>query len=171
MIGFLSFHDRNKKYSVLALYVLHSLKQKPKSGYEILAEIKEKSGGKWVLSKGTLYPILDHLKKQRLIEICETGMRSKNIFRLTPVGKDTLSYLMKQREEWRKNFMRFRSLFADIMEKEMTGVSRLAFEIQSHALTLSEGRKKDEVVRLLEKCLSDLKKVKTQDNGARRRPE
>jgi DNA-binding PadR family transcriptional regulator len=170
MIGFSSFHSRNKKYSVLALYVLHSLRQKPKSGYEILAEIKAKSGGKWVLSKGTLYPILDHLEKHGLIEICKTGMRSKHIFRPTKVGKETLSYIVKQRKEWMENFMRFRSLFADIMEKETTGVSRLGFEIQSLALTLSDGMKKDEVVRLLEKCLSDLKKIKAQD-GDIRRPE
>lgn len=164
MIGLSGFHSRNKKYSVLALYVLHSLRQKPKSGYEILSEIKAKSGGKWILSKGTLYPILNHLKKHGLIEICRTGARSKNIFRPTRAGTETLSYVMKQRKEWMENFMRFRGLFADIMEKETTGVSKLGFELQSLALTLSGGKKKGEVVRLLEKCISDMKKIKAQDN-------
>ena len=37
----------DKHRGILSIYILHSLKKKPKSGYELLAEIKEKTEGTW----------------------------------------------------------------------------------------------------------------------------
>lgn len=159
MIGLWNISGKkNKCGSILTIYVLHSLNKKPKSGYEMLSEIMEKSGGKWAPSKGTLYPILGQLKQQRLIEISKTGKRAKNIFRLTSAGKKALSGLGKRRKEWRENFLKFRSLFIDILGEERAELSSLVFEIKDAALKLSENKRKDAAVKALEKCLSELKK-------------
>ena len=55
-------HNEQQK-GFLTIYLLFSLKQKPKSGYELLSEIKEKTEGAWVPSKGTIYPLLIQLEK------------------------------------------------------------------------------------------------------------
>ncbi|VVB60986.1 Transcriptional regulator PadR-like family protein [uncultured archaeon] len=158
MIGLWNIPGKNRKHKgILSLYVLYSLKQKPKSGYEMLSEIMKKSEG-WAPSKGTLYPILGQLRKQKLIEISKTGKRSKNTFRLTATGRKVLSGVGKRRKEWRENFLRFRKLFMDVLGEERTELAARVFEIKDTALALPENRKKD-VVMLLEKCLSDLKKL------------
>lgn len=157
MIGLWNTSGRKKCGSILTIYILHSLGKKPKSGYELLSEIREKTGGKWAPSKGTLYPILGQLQKQKLIEISKTGKRAKNIFRLTASGKKALSDLGKQRKEWRENFLKFRSLFIDILGEERAEISSLVFEIKDAALKLSEKKKKEAAVKTLEKCLSELK--------------
>ena len=52
MTGLWKFHCKNgKERGFLALYILHSLKNKPKSGYEILKEIEEKTKGKWIIKQ------------------------------------------------------------------------------------------------------------------------
>lgn len=166
MIGLWNASCKNKKYGgTLALYVLYSLRQKPKSGYDIIGEIMEKSEGKWAPSKGTLYPILGHLKEQKLVEIYTTGKRGKNIFRLTSAGKTALSEVGKQRKEWRENFRRFRNLFIDILGEGHADVSGLLFEIRDAAVGLSENGKKEEATILLKKCLAGLKSIKAKVPG------
>jgi len=157
MIGLWKVSGKNKCGSILTTYILHSLGKKPKSGYELLSEIREKTGGKWAPSKGTLYPILGQLQKQKLIEISKTGKRAKNIFALTKAGKKALSDLGKQRKEWRENFLKFRNLFIDSLGEERAEVSSIIFGIKDAALKLSENGKKEDALRLLKKCLSELK--------------
>ena len=51
-------------------------------------EIKEKTGGLWIPSKGTLYPVLNQLKDEELIEIVATGKRAKTTFAVTETGRE-----------------------------------------------------------------------------------
>ena len=53
----------------MRLFVLRTLSSQPKSGYDILKEIGEKTHGEWCPSKGTIYPILSELEKEELIEV------------------------------------------------------------------------------------------------------
>jgi DNA-binding PadR family transcriptional regulator len=41
-----------KERSLATLFILYSLYQEPKSGYDLLKEIAKKTEGKWVPSKG-----------------------------------------------------------------------------------------------------------------------
>lgn len=148
-----------KGRGVITLYALHSLNERPKSGYELLAEIKERSGGGWTPSKGTVYPILKHLKKERLIAIWGVGKRSKNIFEITPGGKKVLEDTRRNRKEHREKFFRFRKLFSSIIGGESAEVMDLVFEIKDAAFGLPAGKKK-EVVKALKKCLADLKRIR-----------
>ena len=63
----------SKPKGILSLYILHSLKQEPKTGYELITETKEKTNGTWIPSKGMISPLLKHLKEENLITIKRIG--------------------------------------------------------------------------------------------------
>jgi len=159
MIGLWNFSDRRgKQRGILTIYILHTIKEKPKSGYEILMEIKEKTGDTWTPSKGTIYPLLKQLKEEGLIKIKEQGKRSKNIFTITAEGKKLLNNLKKQGKEWREKFLQFRKLFSEILGEKTADVANLLLEIGETTFSLPE-EKKVEGILLLDRCLNDLRKL------------
>ncbi|MFA6224916.1 MAG: PadR family transcriptional regulator [Methanoregula sp.] len=80
-----------KERSFLALYILHTLQERPTSGYDLLKEIAEKTGGTWAPSKGTIYPLLKQLEEEGLIEVAATEKRAKTLFTVTQTGLTTLA--------------------------------------------------------------------------------
>lgn len=149
--------SKGKGYGFLAIYVLYSIKKNPKTGYEILSEIKQKCGDKWSPSKGTIYPLLKQLEEENLIRIKKVGSRSKNVFEISPKGKKFVSSMRKERQKLREKFSHFKNLFADIMGEENMNIASLLLEIKETSLTKT---KKDEVKKILEYCLSELRRVK-----------
>jgi DNA-binding PadR family transcriptional regulator len=85
--------------SHLDLIVLWLLKTKPRWGYEINIEIRERF--KVYLSAGTLYPLLHSLEDKRYLEgvwESEKG-RGRRIYRITPEGELFLSAGEKASQE------------------------------------------------------------------------
>lgn len=157
MIGLWKFSDeKGKKVGLITIYILYTLKKNPKSGYEILSEIKQKCGNKWSPSKGTLYPLLKQLEKEQLIRIKKVGSRSKNIFEISTNGEKLLSSMRKEKQRLRERFSHFRNLFADILGKEKMDILGLILEIKEVSLTKT---KKDEVKKILKNSLSELRRV------------
>lgn len=66
--------------SILAL-----LKDRPMHGYEMIQEIAERSGGAWKPSPGSVYPTLQLLEDEGLIESASEG--GKKLFTLTADGR------------------------------------------------------------------------------------
>ncbi|MFE2110015.1 PadR family transcriptional regulator [Kitasatospora sp. NPDC059463] len=66
--------------SLLAL-----LKERPMHGYEMIAEIAERSGGAWRPSPGSVYPTLQLLEEEGLVTAEETG--GKRLVSLTGAGR------------------------------------------------------------------------------------
>jgi DNA-binding PadR family transcriptional regulator len=161
MAEIFSFTEKGEKSrGILTFYILHSLKEKPKSGYEILAEITEKTQGTWTPSKGTLYPLLKSLEEEGLIKLSRIEKRSKNIYRLTITGRRVLFVIKDKRKEVSEKFFQFRNLLGDIITEENINITALIFEIRLASMS-AEKTKKDEVVNVLEQCLSKLKKIDT----------
>lgn len=159
MTGLLTFaSEGGRERGLLALFILHSLGQQPKSGYEVLKEIKDKTGGVWVPSKGTLYPILKQLEGEGLIRIGEIGKRSKTIFELTPSGEETLRTIKEHKKESSEKHLQFKNLLIEIFGKEKITVKGLLFELRDVIDDLAPD-KKDQAVRILEQCLADLKNL------------
>ncbi len=159
MIGLWKFHCKNgKERSILMIYILHSLMQRPKSGYDMLREIEEKTGGRWKPSKGTLYPLLKSLENEGLIKVTKTDARSKSIFGLTAEGKNILRHMQKHRDESRKKFLMFRELFLDVLGKR-TEIERLLLEIRESAYEKSR-KSRQKTLSVLRRCLSELEKVR-----------
>jgi len=65
--------------------VLAILAEKPMHGYQIMAEIEERSGGTWKPSPGSVYPTLQLLADEGLIRAEESGGRKT--YSLTEEGR------------------------------------------------------------------------------------
>jgi len=65
--------------------ILALLREGPRNGYQIMSEIEERSGGAWRPSPGAVYPALQQLADEGLIEAEESGGR--RTFRLTDAGR------------------------------------------------------------------------------------
>ena len=90
--------------------VLRLLSEKPMYGYEIAAEMKERSGGRFTIS--ILYPVLYRLEEQGYIEITSTEVadgRARSYYSITPDG---MSYLERTFEEYRE----ISAVFEDLMK-------------------------------------------------------
>jgi DNA-binding PadR family transcriptional regulator len=74
------------------LLVLLSLAEQPRHGYAILKDVEHMSGGRVVLSTGTLYGALQRLLAQGWIERFENDdtSRDKRSYRLTANGHHNL---------------------------------------------------------------------------------
>lgn len=60
-------YERQMKKGVLDMLVLRLLRSEPKYGYQIIQEMREKSGETFLLKDGTLYPILYRLEDDKLV--------------------------------------------------------------------------------------------------------
>jgi DNA-binding PadR family transcriptional regulator len=159
MTSLLKFGSRQgKERSFLALYILHSLSKSPKSGYDLLTEIKEKTGGLWVPSKGTLYPVLHQLEDERLIMVIETGKRAKTTFRVTESGTRALETVREQGKENHRKMALYKNLILDIFGGTKVNAKGLLFEIKTVLDELPPGNE-NHIVQVLEQCLEDLKRI------------
>lgn len=72
--------------------ILLLLEEEPRSGYEIIREGRERSGGAWRPSSGSVYPMLQQLEDEGLIEQVE-GEGRRRPYKLTDEG---VAYLEEQ---------------------------------------------------------------------------
>lgn len=74
--------------SEAVLYILLSLAEQPRHGYSILKDVEEMSGGRVVLSTGTLYGAIRRLLEDHWIERIkqQDTTRGKVAYRLTTAG-------------------------------------------------------------------------------------
>ena len=74
------------------LLILLSLAEQPRHGYSILKDVEEMSGGRVVLSTGTLYGALRRLLDEKWIVRFEEDQasRDRQAYRLTPKGRQIL---------------------------------------------------------------------------------
>jgi PadR family transcriptional regulator, regulatory protein PadR len=83
--------DRRDLFSgALELMILHSLRLKPMHGYALAKHIKQASNDFLQVEEGSLYPALQRLLKEGLLE-SESGVSAKGrptrIYHLTPAGR------------------------------------------------------------------------------------
>ncbi len=158
MPNLFNIQSAGKGRGLLTVYILHSLKKKPKSGYDLLAEIKEKTQGSWTPSKGTVYPLLKHLQEEDLIKIKSIDRRSKHIFEITSEGKKALKDIKKHGKKMEEKFVQSRKLIAEVMGKEDTEVIDKLFEIREIACSIKKPERNN-VIKILDNCLGELEKI------------
>lgn len=147
-----------KEVRLLTLFVLHSLDEKPRSGYDLLKLISERTGGGWTPSKGTLYPLLKQLDEEGLIEVSEIGKRSKIIYDVTPHGKKLLFTIRKVNKESGEKFSKFRELFLEMFAEDKSVLKSLTFGIQEEVEEIPP-EKEEEAARILEECILKLRNI------------
>ncbi|ALU11998.1 PadR family transcriptional regulator [Ignicoccus islandicus DSM 13165] len=80
--------ERKVKMNPLKIYIIKSVNEKPKNGYDILREIKNKSNGRWVPPKSTIYPTLKKMVDEGLMTVDDNG-----VYKITDVGRQILEKL------------------------------------------------------------------------------
>lgn len=145
----------------LPIYILHSLKKTPKSGYELIKEITNKTAGDWVPSKGNIYPLLNHLKEEELVRVKELGKRSKRIFEVTGKGRALLKKIEKTRGDRHKSFRKFRNLFMEVVGEKEGEASKIIFDINNSVFDASK-ENEERIIPALKECLRKLKKINSQ---------
>ena len=93
---FSSYHsDSLSGIEILVLSIIKN--NNGTTGYDIIQKIKEKFGGMWHASAGTIYPLLSRLADKNLVKIQETleNNRLKKIYFITNEGEEELKKLDK----------------------------------------------------------------------------
>lgn len=144
--------------SLISLYVLHSLHCKPKTGYDLLKEIEEVTGGAWMPSKGTLYPLLHSLAGEGLITQEETGVRSKTIYRLTDAGEEVLTAIKACRHQSKEHVLLLKTIHTRIFGKERASLREMMWEIRESIHDLPP-EKHEDALEILRRCRKELEEL------------
>lgn len=96
-------YERQMKKGVLDMLVLKLLEEKPKYGYQLIQELKEKSQETFLLKDGTLYPVLYRLEDEKFIESRWSSPEGKQVprkyYEITEQGKENLKEIY---ETWQR---------------------------------------------------------------------
>lgn len=87
-------HGRKAKRGDVRAAILAILAEGPHNGYRIIQEIGERSHGAWRPSPGAVYPALQQLSEEELVQQIGEGRKSR--FELTETGH---SYVTEHAEE------------------------------------------------------------------------
>ncbi len=94
---------RQMKKGVLDMLVLKLLAKEQKYGYQLISELKSKSGEMFQLKEGTLYPILYRLEDEGFVKSCwnhpEGKQAARKYYQITEKGKEFLKEII---ELWMK---------------------------------------------------------------------
>ena len=83
--GFMPPGPQRKRRGDVRSAIISLLSDKPFNGYGLIKEIAERSGGTWNPSPGSVYPTLQQLVDEELIEGVGEGRRTE--FQLTDAGR------------------------------------------------------------------------------------
>jgi DNA-binding PadR family transcriptional regulator len=139
--------------------ILALLREGPRTGYQIMSDIEERSGGAWRPSPGAVYPALSALADEGLITGEETGGR--RTFRLTEAGREYVGqHPHKARGAWesaeQQDAWQLPGLFAEAARLG-SGIVQIA-----HAGTPAQVQ---EAERLLEQTRRRLYQILAEDDG------
>ena len=88
--------ERELRRGTLELLLLRLLADEPTYGYELLSRLGKRSGGRFQIKEGTLYPVLYRLEDAGLV-VPEWEQRargaSRKVYRLTAPGEQRLGEL------------------------------------------------------------------------------
>ena len=89
--AYMAFGGRSRFFESgeVRLAILSLLSEGPKHGYQLMKELEERSGGLYRASAGSVYPTLQQLEDEELIE--SSQQNGKRVFSLTQAGRDELA--------------------------------------------------------------------------------
>jgi DNA-binding PadR family transcriptional regulator len=85
----------SKGGGLLPLYVLQLLSEQPRYGNELMELIAERTGGHWMANPGAVYPLMNMLEQQGLVEgkWADPRKRTVRIYHLTGDGEQEMERL------------------------------------------------------------------------------
>lgn len=99
----------------LRLIVMKNLASKKRSGYDLIKQI-EKDTGTWKPSFGSIYPLLEKLLKEKLVEVEVQGRRK--LYFLTNEGKNQLVIIDKSKNTFVDRMIEHLKVFSKITDKK-----------------------------------------------------
>ncbi|MDE5557335.1 MAG: PadR family transcriptional regulator [Ruminococcus sp.] len=89
----------NLKRGTVEMVLLHLLNEREMYGYEILSEMRERSGGQFAIKDGSMYPILYRMIDKGFIEdeqVLVGRRRTRVYYHITETGKAHLKELVEE---------------------------------------------------------------------------
>src|SRR5258708_10581372 len=87
-LGYMGWRGRFFESGEIRLAILSLLSEGPKHGYQLMKEMKERSGGMYRASAGSVYPTLQQLEDEGLVRAeMQNGRR---VYQLTDEGRKEL---------------------------------------------------------------------------------
>lgn len=91
-------YEQQMKKGVLDMLIMKLLEEREKYGYQLIQELKQKSGGRLTLKEGTLYPALYRLEEEGWIQSrwseASDKEAAKKYYRITLDGKQALEEIV-----------------------------------------------------------------------------
>lgn len=154
--AFRGWYGHRAKRGDMSPIILRLLLEKPRHGYEIISRLEEKSQGMWRPSAGAVYPNLQMLEEQELIEGKEEN--GKKVYSLTDKGKEAAEKAEQHfkahwegKEDLIRNFKDMKVAISDTMKS------------LSHIAKQDSPEKTAEAIAILQKALAELKRLDNED--------
>jgi len=141
--------EAQKGYIRIGVLIL--LNKKPSHGYEIMSEIKDRTGGFWKPTAGGVYPILRNLEKTGYIKGEWHKQKNRRIktYRITEKGKIILKNAVIKQNEIANNInTMFQEFARNVLNMESAKVSMPVMPNLFAAFLEEETRKKTDVEEL-----------------------
>jgi DNA-binding PadR family transcriptional regulator len=141
--------EAQKGYIRIGVLIL--LNKKPSHGYEIMKEIKDRTGGFWKPTAGGVYPILRDLEKTGYIKGEWHKQNNRNIktYRITEKGKNILRNAIVKQSEIANNINTLFQEFArDVLNIESTSIPMPVMPSPFASFLEEENRKTTDVGEL-----------------------
>ena len=141
--------EAQKGYIRIGVLIL--LNKKPSHGYEIMKEIKDRTGGFWKPTAGGVYPILRDLEKTGYIKGEWHKQNNRNIktYRITEKGKNILKNAIIKQSEIANNInILFQEFARDVLNMESATVSIPVMPNLFAAFLEEENRKTTDIEEL-----------------------
>ncbi len=98
----------------LKAMILRVLQEEPRSGYDIVKRIKEKTD--WEPSYGSVYPQLEKLREEDILEVEQEGR--KKIYSLTSEGREKAKESQDRKEEFYEEMKEKIQVMGEIMGED-----------------------------------------------------
>ncbi|MFI6576550.1 PadR family transcriptional regulator [Nocardiopsis sp. NPDC050513] len=144
--------------------ILLLLAEEPRSGYEIIREGRERSGGMWRPSPGSVYPMLQQLEDEGLVSQIE-GEGRRRPYQLTEEG---VAHLEEHGADLTPPWEAGADAYADTRSR-FEEVSALAYQLSAAAAQVAQAGTDDQVERakrLLNESKRGLYRILAEDDAA-----
>jgi DNA-binding PadR family transcriptional regulator len=143
--------ETQKGYVRIATLIL--LSKKPYHGYEVMKEIKDKTGGFWKPTAGALYPVLRDLEESGYVQgewDAKTGRRRKT-YRITESGRTVLSRALAKEKQLATTMRNlFEEYMKDVLEVDTQPNSPLNIPLPLSDLLLETDEIEEDMIKRLQ---------------------
>ncbi|WP_139822756.1 PadR family transcriptional regulator [Tuberibacillus sp. Marseille-P3662] len=153
--------ERFFKRGDIKIVLLKLLQEQPRHGYELIKVLEERFKGFYSPSPGSVYPTLQMLEDQDLVDITKEGR--KKVYHLTDEGQ---TYLDNHQNEdpFISRMNMFENVDLDEMQTLRSDIKNLFHDfikVGRHAMETPE--KKEQLQKLLEKTRAELSEIADDD--------